>query len=172
MRRPAKYIIPVVLILSATGIVLLQAAGKPEAPHQPVDFNHWQHVTKKEGPELDCAYCHEHADKSPHATIPNTETCMACHLAVKTESPEVQKLAAISERGEQPAWARVYWFEKEANVFFTHKAHTRAGVGCAECHGKVGESQKVRREINQTMGWCMDCHRARQASIDCYVCHR
>lgn len=172
MRRPAKYIILVALVVLVTGIFLLQAAGKPEAPRQPVEFNHWQHVTKKGGPELDCAYCHEHADKSPHATIPNTETCMACHVAEKTESPEVQKLAAISERGEQPQWARVYWFEKEANVFFTHKAHTRAGVDCAECHGKVGESQKLRREINQTMGWCMDCHRARQASIDCYVCHR
>lgn len=172
MRRPAKYISLVVVILLITGIFLLRAAGKPEAPRQPVDFNHWQHVTKKEGPELDCAYCHEHADKSPHATIPNTQTCMACHVAIKTESPEVQKLAAISERGEQPAWTRVYWFEKEANVFFTHKAHARAGINCAECHGKVGESQTLRREINQTMGWCMDCHRSRQASIDCYVCHR
>lgn len=172
MRRSTKYIVLVVVVLSITGIFLLQAVGKPEAPHQPIEFDHWQHVTKKGGPELDCAYCHEHADKSPHATIPNTETCMACHVVEKTDSPEVQKLTAISERGEQPPWVRVYWFEKEANVFFAHKPHARARVGCAECHGNVAESHKLRREINQTMGWCMDCHRARQTSIDCYVCHR
>jgi Cytochrome c7 and related cytochrome c/Class III cytochrome C family len=161
-----------VIVVLVTGMFLLQASGKPEAPRQPIDFNHWQHVTKKGGPELDCAYCHEHADKSPHATIPNTETCMACHLAEKTDSPEVQKLAATHGRGEQPRWARVYWFEKEAHVFFTHKPHARAGVDCAECHGKVGESHQLRREIKQSMGWCMDCHRARRESVDCYVCHR
>lgn len=172
MRRPTKYIALVIIVILVTGIFLLQVAGKPEAPGQPIAFDHWQHVTKKGGPELNCAYCHEHADKSPHATIPNTETCMVCHVAEKTDSPEIVKLTAINERGEQPQWARVYWFEKEANVFFTHKPHTRAGVDCAECHGNVAESHKLRREINQTMGWCMDCHRARQASIDCYVCHR
>jgi hypothetical protein len=32
--------------------------------------------------------------------------------------------------------------------------------------------RQVRREINQTMGWCMDCHRERRASVDCYICHR
>jgi hypothetical protein len=172
MRRPTKYITLVIIVILIAGIFLLQASGKPEAPRQPIDFNHWQHITKKDGPQLDCAYCHEHADKSPHATIPNTETCMACHLAEKTDSPEVQKLTAIHERGEQPQWARVYWFEKEADVFFTHKPHTRAGVDCTECHGKVAESHRLRREIKQTMGWCMDCHRARGASVDCYICHR
>jgi hypothetical protein len=30
----------------------------------------------------------------------------------------------------------------------------------------------VRREVNQSMGWCIDCHRAQRASLDCYVCHR
>src|ERR1044072_8566408 len=172
MRRRTKYIAILVAAILVTGMFLLQASGKPEAPRQPIAFDHWQHVTKQEGPELDCVFCHEHADKSPHATIPNTETCMACHESEKTDSPEVRKLAALHERGEQPLWARVYWFESQANVFFTHKPHMRAEINCAECHGQVPGSHLVRREINQTMGWCIDCHRARRASVDCYVCHR
>lgn len=172
MKRRTKYIALVIAAAMIAGIFLLRASGKPQAPRQPIEFNHWQHVTKSDGPQIDCAFCHEHADKSPHATIPNTETCMACHVVEKTESAEVQKLAGIHEGGAQPEWARVYWFETEANVFFTHKPHTRAGIDCAECHGQVAESRQVRREINQTMGWCMDCHRARRASVDCYICHR
>ena len=164
-------VIAVVGILAA-GFMLLRAMGKPEAPQQPVEFDHWQHVTKKDGPELDCSFCHAHADKSPHATVPNVDTCMICHSSEKTESPEVQKLAAFSQRGEQPAWVRVYWFEPEANVFFTHKPHMRANVDCSACHGQVGSARRVRREVNQTMGWCIDCHRKQQASVDCYACHR
>src|SRR6185503_12500983 len=100
MRRPTKYIAFVITLILVTSIFLLQAAGKPEAPGQPIEFDHWQHVTKKGGPELDCAYCHEHADKSPHATIPSAETCMACHVVEKADSPEIIKLKAINERGE------------------------------------------------------------------------
>jgi hypothetical protein len=154
------------------GFFLLRATGGPVAPEQPVAFDHWQHVTKKEGPQLDCAFCHEYADRSPHATIPNTEKCMLCHETERTDNSEVQKLAAYVERREQPPWARVFYFDPSANVFFSHKAHARAGIDCALCHGPVSEMRQVRREINQSMGWCMDCHRERQASVDCYICHR
>jgi hypothetical protein len=65
------------------------------------------------GPQLECTFCHENADKSSHATIPNVTTCMACHQTTKTDSPEVQKLTAIADRNEQPRWKRVYWMEKE-----------------------------------------------------------
>jgi hypothetical protein len=97
---------------------------------------------------------------------------MICHTSERTESPEIQKLAAFSERGEQPPWVRTYWFEQEAAVFFTHKPHMRAGVECSTCHGDLGSAHRVRREVNQTMGWCINCHRAKQASVDCYICHR
>lgn len=172
MSKRTKLIVLVMTALIISGLLILRVSGKPEAPVQPIAFDHWQHVTKKGGPELDCAYCHEHADKSPHATTPSAELCMACHVAEKTDSPDVQKLTAINERGEQPRWARVYWFERDANVFFTHKPHTRANVACAECHGDVAQSQRLRREVKQTMGWCMDCHVARRVSVDCYICHR
>jgi Cytochrome c7 and related cytochrome c len=172
MRSLAKSIVILIVAFSVTGLFLLRSSGKPGAPLQPVKFDHWQHVTKKDGPELDCSFCHAHADESPHATIPNVDTCMICHVSEKTESAEVQKLAAFGERGEQPPWARVYWFYRDANVFFTHKPHMRAGVDCSTCHGEVASEHELRRAVDQTMGWCIDCHRKQQASIDCYACHR
>jgi hypothetical protein len=172
MTRWLKIILLAGVVILVGGLILLRAANKPAAPVQPINYNHWQHVSKKEGPELDCTFCHEHADKSAHATIPNISTCMACHLSVKTESPEVQKLADYAKRNEQPKWVRVYYFDPEADVFFSHKAHIKANIACTECHGNVPEMQVMRREVKHTMGSCLDCHRARNASIDCYVCHR
>jgi hypothetical protein len=97
---------------------------------------------------------------------------MGCHQSEKADSPEVQKLAAFAERKEQPPWRRVYWLEPEANAYYTHKPHIRAGLECETCHGKIGEMHRVRRVVDQTMGWCIDCHRARNVSNDCYICHR
>jgi hypothetical protein len=153
-------------------IVFFVARAKTQGPAQPIEFDHWQHVEKEDGPRLSCDFCHEHAGESAYATIPNVSTCMVCHDSIKTDSPQVQKLAAIAARGQQPGWVRVYWFEDSAKVFFTHKPHVRAMLDCAVCHGKVGEMHRVRREVNQNMGWCIDCHRQRRVSIDCYVCHR
>ena len=104
MRRAIKSLVLAIVVILVIGLVLLRAAGKPEAPLQPIEFDHWQHVTKEgeEAPQLECTFCHEYVDKSSHATIPNINTCMGCHESIKTESPEVQKLAAYAERKEQP----------------------------------------------------------------------
>jgi hypothetical protein len=161
-----------VLLILLGGFLLLGGIARPYAPQQPIAYDHGIHVTKQEGPQLECTFCHENADKSSHATIPNISTCMACHESIKTDSPEVQKLAAYSQRGEQPPWARVYWIPKSANAFFTHKPHIKANVDCVTCHGQVGQMHQVKREVNQDMGWCVDCHRTQHVSIDCYICHR
>ena len=50
--------------------------------------------------------------------------------------------------------------------------HIKAGLDCVACHGEVGQMHRVRRESDQTMGWCIDCHRQKGVSVDCYVCHR
>jgi len=160
-----------VVVCAASGFVLLELSNT-SAPAQPIAFDHWQHVTKPDGAQLECTFCHEHADKSAHATIPNTDTCMGCHQSIKTESPEIQELADYAARHQQPPWKRVYWIEAEANEFFTHKPHIRASIECETCHGAVSQSHTVKRETNLTMGWCVDCHKQRGASVDCYVCHR
>ena len=104
MRRLTQLILLSVAVIAIGLFLLLRATARPEAPRQPVEFDHSQHVSSREGPELDCTYCHEHVDKSPHATVPNIATCMACHQSEKADSPEVQKLAAFADRKEQPPW--------------------------------------------------------------------
>lgn len=172
MKRMRAVLAVVVLLILVGGFFLFRSSAKSAGPVQPIAYDHWQHLTKPDGPQLTCTDCHQNGDKSAHATIPNISTCMLCHEAIKSESPEVQKLAAFAARGEQPPWVRVYWQEPEADVFFTHKPHLRAKIECTTCHGPVPEMHRMRRAVNQTMGWCIECHRQRRVSVDCYICHR
>lgn len=169
MRKLIAIAIALSVAAITSGFILFQTH---EGPSQPVEFDHWQHVSKEEGPQLDCAACHEYADQSPVASIPSVSTCMVCHESINTESPEIKKLAAFAQRVEEPPWRRVYWIDPEADVFFSHKAHTRAQIDCADCHGQVSQSHQIKREVNHSMGWCIDCHSQKQASVDCYICHR
>ena len=172
MKRFIKTASLILLAGLAVVLIMVGALSKPEAPVQPIEYNHWIHVKKPGGPELECSFCHQNADKGPHATIPNVSTCMACHESMETDKPEVQKLASFAEKNQQPPWVRVYWFERSANAYFNHKPHVKAGVECTTCHGQIGDMHRVRREVKQTMGWCIDCHRKEKVSIDCYICHR
>src|SRR5215467_7326964 len=112
MKRLMQMVPLVVLLILIGGFLLLGPRRGPSAPEQPIAYDHWIHVTNPEGPQLECTFCHENADKSSHATIPNISTCMACHESIATDRPEVQKLAGYSERHEQPPWIRVYWIPK------------------------------------------------------------
>ena len=170
--RSWKVILVLVAVAAVSLMFLSGIIGKPFEPSQPIAFDHWQHTSKEEGPQLECAACHEHADKSRYAAIPNVSKCMECHESMETEKSEVQKLASISARGEQPPWKRVYWIDKSADVFFTHKPHIRAGVDCSACHGQVNQMHRVRREVEHSMSWCIECHRERKVSVGCSICHR
>ena len=122
--------------------------------------------------QMECLTCHVNADRSIAATIPSVTECMVCHENVKPESPEIQKLAAYAKAGEEPPWVRVYGFHPEAAVHFTHKRHVKAGVECSTCHGDMANMMDMRENVNWTMGKCIDCHREKQVSVDCLVCHK
>ncbi|HEU4390521.1 MAG TPA: cytochrome c3 family protein [Blastocatellia bacterium] len=173
MRKLKTVVLLGVALTAAGAALLLNTAAGPSAPKQPIAYSHRLHVSDPNGPQLECTSCHQHAEESRYATIPNaTDVCMSCHETEKADSPEIQKLAGYSARGEQPPWKRVYWFEPSADVHFTHKPHIKAGIACTDCHGNVPQMESARREVNQTMGWCISCHRERQVSNDCYICHR
>jgi hypothetical protein len=57
-------------------------------------------------------------------------------------------------------------------VHFDHSAHLRAEIECQTCHGDVGQ-MTLAHQVRDTadMGWCLECHRERQASTDCVTCH-
>lgn len=138
----------------------------PAGPKQPIAYSHQLHAGKLRMP---CKSCHENKDPGEEMGIPATAKCMTCHTAVKTDSPEIQKLAQAHGASGKVNWVRVY--QIPAYVFFSHRAHTAAGATCQDCHGPVAERQVLAREVEISMGACMDCHRKKQASLDCAFCH-
>lgn len=137
-----------------------------EVDPQPVAFDHALHV--KAGAE--CLDCHGGAAKKEVAGIPNVDDCMLCHTAIKTESPEIQRLAEMQAAGERLAWVRVY--EVPDFVFFSHVNHVKAGEECATCHGPVGERSVLSKEVSTSMTTCMNCHSDRSFSNECFLCHQ
>jgi hypothetical protein len=152
-------------IVASVGLLWRPAGAVP----QPIAYPHKTHVTDN---QMECLTCHINADRSIAASIPSVTECMVCHENVKPESPEIQKLAAYARTNQEPPWVRVYGFSPEAAVHFTHKRHVKAGVECATCHGDMGNAMDTRENVQWTMGKCIDCHRERQVSIDCLVCHK
>ncbi len=134
---------------------------------QPLEFPHNIHV----GNEIACEVCHEGVDKGPQAGIPSVRTCMICHEAIATDRPRIQQITAMRDKGLDLAWQRVYGFSNDDHVRFNHAPHIRAKVECATCHGNVGEQTIAQRNVEHTMGFCVNCHNERQASIDCMTCH-
>ena len=140
--------------------------GREVAPVQPIEFSHKVHAGDY---KLDCQYCHSYAARSPFAGVPAMERCMGCHQIVAADRPEVQKLREYWDRGEVVAWNKVY--SLPGYVRFSHEAHVRASVKCQECHGAVETMTRISKASSLEMGWCMDCHSERKASLDCLACH-
>ena len=133
---------------------------------QPVDFSHTRHVVHA---GIDCQFCHAYARRGPVAGIPSVERCVGCHRTILSERPEIERVLDFWEREEPIPWVRVH--DLPDYVRFSHKAHVRAGVDCATCHGDVASMAVARQVESLSMGWCVDCHAERDASRDCLVCH-
>lgn len=140
---------------------------KRPAPEQPIPFSHKLHINTA---HLKCANCHPVPEPGDFATVPKTTTCMACHTAIKTDSPHIAKLAEFHKEGKRVPWVSVYRIPDY--VAFSHKKHLAvADVSCETCHGAVAESERLRREKDISMAGCMECHRVKGASNDCTLCH-
>lgn len=123
-------------------------------PVQPVPYSHALHAGEL---GIDCRYCHNTVERSAHAAVPPTQTCMNCHALVKPESPKITKVLESSASGMPIDWVRVHHVADYA--FFNHAAHVNRGVGCVSCHGRVDEMEVVYQAQPMSMGWCLDCHR-------------
>ncbi len=141
--------------------------AKGYKPEQPIKFSHVIHVQKN---KMECQYCHWSVDKAAFAAIPEVESCMGCHKYVKTDSPEIKKLADYAAQNKPVPWNKVHVMADY--VRFNHKRHVKAGVNCQECHGQVPNMETVERVSSMKMGWCVSCHRDKGASIDCSTCHK
>jgi len=140
-----------------------------KTPEQPINFSHQLHVSKV---GLACTHCHTTVEKSSSAGIPSVETCMTCHQAVATNKPEIKKLTKYWEDKLPVPWQRVYKLPARKYVYFSHKRHIKANLECVNCHGNVEVQPVIKQVPKLEMGWCMSCHRAKNASIDCATCHK
>lgn len=132
---------------------------------QPIAFSHRLHVTDK---GIDCYYCHPHAERSLSPGMPAIELCLGCHNYIIPEHEEILKLKGFERAAAGIPWVRVYYCPD--HVQFPHYRHIARDVRCQECHGEVEVADRLRK-VTFYMGLCVDCHRAREASLECFHCH-
>jgi len=173
MRLPWNIILRFVFIAAA-----LVAIAAPLFPSligranitQPIAFNHKKHASEL---SLPCTTCHQSVEAQTFAGLPQTATCLTCHAAALTKNPEEEKIRQFASKKEMIPWKRIYQMPRD--VFFSHRRHVvLAKVECAACHGKMAEqlTPPTRPLVNQSMGWCINCHQEKRASVDCNACHK
>lgn len=120
-----------------------------------------------------CMGCHAGAVDSPQASIPNTNTCAACHLPPLQSDLEDTSLTEFIEAESEIPWARVYDY-LPGEIVFSHERHAELGrVRCQECHGPVESAEEpLYLDIKFRMEDCMACHETTGASNDCLSCHK
>jgi len=164
----------------------------PNAPRQPIFFNHAIHAGSFQIP---CQYCHADARRSEYAGLPSVERCMGCHKIIgAADNPEIAKIHDYARRGASIPWVRI--FKVPEFTHFPHKPHVRADIACQTCHGPIERIPVVGGDTGPaltndlarlvglrppqrpfTMGWCVECHRREneargmRAPLDCVACH-
>ena len=150
------------LFLVATSPVTLNTGYRPD---QPVPFSHALHAGEL---KMDCRYCHQSVDKWATSSVPATKVCINCHAplspagapvlsAVHPESPKLRAVHDSWRTGESIDWVRIHRLPDF--VYFNHSAHVNRGVSCVTCHGRVDKMEVVYQAKDQSMAWCLDCHR-------------
>jgi NAD-dependent SIR2 family protein deacetylase len=123
------------------------------AVEQPVRFSHKLH---SEQLNISCRYCHEQAEYSSYAGIPDTHTCMSCHSQIATYSELLEPVRTSYATGVPLEWNKVH--DLAEHVYFRHQTHVNNGVACETCHGDVNQMQLVWQQETMTMAWCLECH--------------
>lgn len=124
------------------------------APAQPVLFSHRHHAGEL---RIDCRNCHTGVETSAFAGLPSTQTCLACHSQIFTDTTMLQPVVLSGATDQPIAWNRVT--QLPDHVYFNHSIHVAKGVACTTCHGDVGGLALTAPAQPITMRWCIDCHR-------------
>jgi hypothetical protein len=154
------YIAVAVALIGISVISFVWYYGSPKytdvgyRPKQPVPYSHKLHAGDL---GIDCRYCHYDIEVSPAANLPPTSVCMNCHKIILPQSEKLLKIRESYATGQPMQWIRVHKLADFA--YFDHRAHLRAGVGCASCHGNVAQMEVVQQVQPLSMSWCLDCHR-------------
>ena len=152
--------------LAAISMATLWAQGEGQPVLQPIAFSHKTHTSLG----VKCMDCHEIRPPGFEASIPQESFCMGCHSVVKTDSPEIKRLAEFHANKKPVPWVRVY--QVPDFVWFSHEVHVqRAHLDCEECHGPVREREVIAKEKPTTMNSCIACHEMKKAPTRCDLCH-
>lgn len=135
-------------------------------PSQPLPFNHKRHTLEHKIP---CEYCHSGARRSPVAGIPSLNTCIGCHKFVATDKGPIKLLTERYQTNQPLKWTKVH--DLPDFVRFSHQVHVLAKISCQECHGAVEQMGVASQVAPLQMGWCVECHREKKATIACLACH-
>lgn len=162
-------ILGVALVGFILGYWINQTYYSGNSPVQPIAFSHKIHATDNQIP---CQYCHVYASRTITAGVPSVAKCMSCHKVVKTDSPEIQKVAGYWTRQEPIPWIKVH--DVPDFVYFPHKRHIKAGLACQQCHGPIETEARVTKTASLLMPWCIDCHTTKEVvnGKDCWTCHK
>ena len=157
------------LAVALLSLALLLAAGHASAADivpQPIAYSHKIHVT---GYKMNCRFCHSSTNKSQFANLPSVEKCMMCHRSIATDHPEVKKVAQYWKEKKPIPWNKV--IDVPNHVYFPHKKMVNAGIPCLTCHPGMDQAGTAVQNLEFGMGFCMDCHRKKKVTIDCWKCH-
>ena len=157
-------------IFAALGVVLFlyffYGYGTYIGPEQPIPFSHQLHAGVK---QIQCFYCHPYAGYSNFPGIPPVEKCLHCHKYIIANHPWIQKEHWYFNNKTPTPWQKVYYIPE--HVLFNHQRHIRKEIACQECHGAVEKMHRLKSHRFK-MGFCVDCHRAKKANLDCWLsCH-
>jgi hypothetical protein len=135
-------------------------------PKQPIPFSHRIHANVK---QIDCRFCHPFVERSKRAGLPEVAKCFYCHTYIIPEHPEIKHERAYYDAGTPVPWVRTMLLPD--HVQFRHQPHLLHNFDCSECHGNVKAADRL-PQVEFYMGFCIQCHRKNQASVDCWqACH-
>jgi hypothetical protein len=140
--------------------------GTRIGPEQPIAFSHRLHAGDK---AISCRFCHPYVERSNHPGIPAVEKCLYCHNHIIANHPEILKEHAYYNTDTPTPWVKVFYMPE--HVLFNHQRHLLSGIDCAACHGEVQQMDRL-QDRRLKMGFCIDCHREKNATLDCWLsCH-
>ena len=136
-------------------------------PQQPIYFSHRVHAGVK---DINCRFCHPFVDRSENAGIPPLEKCFFCHEYIIPNHPQIVKEKQHYKDKVPVPWVRIFYVPDY--VKFRHQPHINFGkLDCRECHGSVASLDRL-KPVNFEMGFCIGCHKQKNAQIDCWLaCH-
>jgi hypothetical protein len=135
-------------------------------PEQPIAFSHQLHAGIK---NIQCQFCHPYVERSIHPGLPPVEKCLYCHNYIIANHPEILKEHNYYNSNTPIPWQKVFYLPE--HVVFNHERHIKKDIQCESCHGRIDTMDRIKGEYFK-MGFCIKCHRSKNANMDCWLaCH-